>query len=199
MGVPFLPQAERHFDYDKSVIKTTLWYTLGTVLVSFFLFRIGVSLASVFYIVTSFIALIVPTILFAEWWQKYGRPYMPQTKFSGKMTTFYDFTPRFSFVKLLEILFQDACAIAFILLIQQYFQNTLLTIGAFGFVFLFVHIAALKYYEKFWSWLIFAAVFLAIAAVPIILYLEIGYSLLYLAHVLSYVGFLMLVRKKQKQ
>lgn len=197
MGIVYIPQCERYFDYDKSVFIATLWYTVGIVIVSFFLFSLDVSLASVLYLVGTFIALVAPTILFAEWWQVHGRPHMPKTKLSERITTFYEFTPRFSYTKLLEVLFQDVCAIAFILLVHDTFQSDLLTVGGFGLVFILVHIAALKYYDKFWSWLIFAAVFLALAIAPVILYLEIGYSLLYLAHMLSYVGFLLLVRKKQ--
>ena len=96
-------------------------------------------------------------------------------------------------------MFQDLCAVLFVLMINELTGDPLITTLAFSGVFLCVHILALRYFDKFWTWLIFGSVFLAIAVVPVVLYLEIGYSLLFTAHVLSYILFLMIVRKSKER
>lgn len=197
MGVVLVPRFARYFDFDKALFRATAWYVFGILFLSFFLYELGISVWSFFYLFLCFIALWFPLLHFALWWQGNGRPFMPQTPFSKLATTFYEFTPRYSFVKLLEILFQDLCAILFIRLLFNVTESTVLTTVIFSGLFLIVHAFAFKFYDRFWAWLIFGAIGITIFATPVVLYLDIGYSLLFISHIASYVLFLLFMRRQR--
>ena len=101
MGAAFVPPFDKYLDYERAMVRAVIWYAFGILLTSFFLFEMQVSLASLLYLMVAFIIVWFPTLRFATWWQEHGRPNMAPTKFTEKsMVTFYDFTPRYSFVKL---------------------------------------------------------------------------------------------------
>ena len=198
MGAPFVPMLHRALDYCKKSITVSLWYILGiltlyynTTVTQIFTFEdilVGV-LYALFVIALMFI--------FSSVWQRTGRPLMPHTPYSEEATTFYDFTLRYTFVKGLEVFFQNVAAAAIIMGVYSLTGSVLETGLWFGGAFFALHAVSFWFFGKEWAFFITFASFVA-GTVPVILILLVPGGVLYLFsfHILMYLLFLAFMRRR---
>lgn len=197
MGVPFLPYARKSLDYAKRTWFVMLWFTLG-VLTLFYTTSVETLLVTSDVSKRVLLAgsVVLLTVVFAHFWQSYGRPYMPRNSFVDDTTTFYAFTKRYALAKILEIYFQGLAAGAILLGIFTLTNSILMTAFYFGLVFFAAHIVGCMFLGKEWLLFIVIATFVA-ASIPTVLLLVMpaGFLVLFSFHLLMYLLFLIAMRR----
>ena len=198
MGAPFLSLFHDVLDYCKSSMMATAWYVLGVLMLYYstavptiFVLE-GITLPVVYAILT-----IILMFLFSGRWQSYGRYLMPKNNYNHEATTFYDFTPRYTFVKGLEMFFQNVVAATVITAFYSLTGDVWLTGFFFGVAFFSLHMPAVHYFGREWTiFILVASVVAGIVPVVLILLIPGGILLLFSFHALMYLLFLVCMRRR---
>lgn len=198
VGAPLAPVLRRSLDYCKKSITVSAWFVLGVLSLYY-----NTNVAKIFTLegITAgiFFALFVIVVMFffSKEWQATGRPLMPHSQYRTEATTFYDFTPRYAFVKALEIFFQNVAAAAIISALYGLTGSVVETGLWFGIAFFVLHSASFFLFGKEWILFVsFASVVAGTVPVAVILLVPGGVLYLFSFHVLMYLLFLLCMRHR---
>ncbi len=198
MGAPFLPIFHTALDYCKSTMLTTAWYVFGVLILYYSTAVPAVfTLQDIGFPVAYAILTIILMFLFSGRWQKCGRYLMPGNNYNHEATTFYDFTPRYTFVKGLEMFFQNVVAATVIVVFYALTESVWLTGVMFATAFFCLHMPAVHYFGREWTiFILVASVVAGIVPVVLILLVPGGILLLFSFHALMYLLFLVCMRRR---
>ena len=200
-GVGYLPYVRNIIEFEHRTQFSTAWFVFSILTIFYFVDTYTIfSLENIFWKALVAVAAVIIVMAFSFQWQNTGRHLMPRnTNYTNEVVTFYDFTPRYAFVKALDIFFQNVTA-AVVIYAMFFFTGSVLMTGVlFAAFFFLVHAITILLYGVEWAYILIVLSFVA-GVVPVVLILLMpgGIILLFSFHYLVYALFLMALKYKAR-
>ena len=195
-GVSYLPYVRNVIEFETHTKLSTGWFVFSILTLLYLVDTYNIfSLENIWWKVLWVIASVILVMYFSRYWQDNGREYIPRrSKYVNEVATFYDFTPRYAFVKALDIFFQNVTAAVVIMALYTYTGSVLETGLYFGLLFFVTHAVTIILYGFEWAILVVLLSFVA-AVIPVVIITQIpaGILLLFSFHYLVYAVFLLVL------